>query len=455
MASVSRAGRPPESRMTRRSCLGRAAALSTGVLAACGVPSGAPGGGGTSGPPVTIRYAMWGDNALIDRERTELLAKFEEKYPTIKVEAEVSAFSTYWERMQSEAADGTAPDVIWMSVAYAWDYAHRKFVLDLQPLIDKDLKKSDYFYNVSIGTLRYPREDQGDLYAFPHRWVCSVLYYNKSLFDQAGEKPPSDDWSYGDLLAAAKRLTRDTADPRTAVWGFYSHSQHTFLDALINSYGGQVLTSDYTKCVLDQPKALQAIEWAVNLITREKVAPNPADLGSLTQPGPGVFPSGHVAMLIDGSYNMESFRKIQDFGWDVALVPKGPVKRVIYGGPDSYSITSGTKHKDQAWTFMKFAIGPNRPLGSYPAGTVPIYKPMAMSSEWLQRASQVASRYKTAVLGAEPYIKGADFSSQWIEWRTKVMNNELAPAFRGEKSVIEAARSATQQINQILATVPR
>ena len=55
---------------------------------------------------------------------------------------------------------------------------------------------------------------------------------------------------------------------------------------------------------------------------------------ALTQPGPGVFPGGRVAMLIDGSYNMERFKNA-DFGWDVALVPKGPQERVIYGGPDS------------------------------------------------------------------------------------------------------------------------
>jgi len=448
-------------RHTRRSVLAGASASplgAAGVLAsACAPGAGSTPGastGASSAAPANIRYAMWGDDALIDRERTELIAKFQEKHPTIKVDVEVAVFATYWERMQAEAAGGTAPDVIWMSVAYAWDYAHRKFVLNLQPLLDKDLKKDDYFYNVSAATLRYPREDRGDLYAFPHRWVCSVLFYNKKLFDDAGQKYPSDDWTYDDVLAAAKRLTKDTADPKTAGWGFYSHTGHTFLDALINAHGGEVLTKDYTKSALDQPKALQAIEWAANTITRDKVAPDAEAQKALTQPGPGVFPSGRVAMLIDGSYNMERFKNA-DFGWDVALVPKGPQKRVIYGGPDSYSITSGTKHKDQSWAFLKFAIGPNRPIESYPLGTVPIYKPTALSAEWLKRASVPATRYKTAVLGAEPHVKGADFSSQWIEWRTKTMNEELAPAFRGERSVAEAARAAAQKINQILATVSR
>ncbi|HEV2124402.1 MAG TPA: sugar ABC transporter substrate-binding protein [Chloroflexota bacterium] len=441
--------------LTRRGLLASTGAMGlSAVTAACAAPGSSstanPQAGGPGGKQVTIRYAMWGDNALIDRERTELVAQFEAKHPNIKVDPEVSAFATYWERMQAEAAGGTAPDVIWMSVAYSWDYAHRKFVLNLQPLINKEIKKEDYFYNVSVNTLRYPREDQGDLYAFPHRWVCSALFYNKKLFDAAGQKYPSDEWTYDDVLAAAKRLTRDTADPKTGVWGFYSHSGHTFLDALINSHGGEVLTKDYAKAMLDQPKALQGIEWAVNTITRDRVAPDAAAQTDLTQPGPGVFPSGRVAMFIDGSYNMQRFKDL-DFDWDVALGPKGPQKRVIYGGPDSYSITSGTKLKDQAWAFMKFAIGPNRPMESYPLGTVPIYKPMAFSAEWLKRASTPATRYKTAVLGAEPYVKGADFSSQWIEWRTKTMNTELAPAFRGEKSVVEAARSATQQINQILA----
>ena len=422
-------------------------AAAAGKPATTGQPTTAPQAAvkPAASKEMQLRYAMWGDDTLLERERNELIARFEEKNPAIKVKPEVAPFAQYWQRIQTEAAGGTPPDIMWMSVAYAWDFAHRKFTLNLQPLIDRDLKRDDYFYGVSA-TLRYPRVDQGDLYAFPHRWVCSVLFYNKKLFDEAGVKYPTDDWTYQDVLTATQKLTKLTGDPQTTVWGIHSHHAHTYLDALINAHGGEVLNKDFSKAMLDQPKAIEAIQWAADLVVQHKASPDPTVVQGL---GP-VFPTGRIAMLIDGSYNIESFKKIESFQWDIALVPKGPAARVIYGGPDSYSITNASKARDEAWEFLRFAVGPNRPLASYPGGTVPIYKPLSFSDEWLKLATQPGIRYKEAVLGAEQYVKGADFSSKWTEWRVTTMNQELTPAFLGQKSVKEAAESATKAIDQII-----
>src|SRR3989442_15602485 len=50
-------------------------------------------------------------------------------------------------------------------------------------------------------------------------------------------------------------------------------------------------------------------------------------------------------MFITGSWAITSMREIKSFDWDVAMVPKGSAKRVIYGGPDTIVMSSSTKNK--------------------------------------------------------------------------------------------------------------
>lgn len=406
-----------------------AGAWALDALAACGDS----GGSSTS----TLRLLAWEQFPGEQKTYQALTKDFDKKHGIHTEFTLYPGFQNFATKLQSTFAAGNPPDVLAASVAYAWDYAHNHQTLDLSSSVKK-LDASKYFMNVA-GPVRYPN-DKGALHAFPFEWVCSVLYYNKDLFDKAHVPYPDETWTYDHVLDAAKELTG------AGQWGIESYSAHTFLDALIVANGGKVIDDAYKKCLLDQPEAVASIQWAVDLIHKYKVAPAPDESQNAGLVAAGPFQSGKIAMQIDGSWGIQTVKSVP-FNWDIAMVPKGKVSRVLYGGPDSFAISAKTKDPGLAWELVDLLTGPGRPVDTYQAGVVPFYKAAASDPKW----SEIGHPYnKKVILDSAQYVQGAEFGHNWSKWRLDTMNQDLAPAFINGQSVSDAAKKTAQDVTAVL-----
>jgi multiple sugar transport system substrate-binding protein len=231
------------------------------LMAACVAP--APGGQSTEAATTdgekTIKLMCW--EGMIGAQELvtgELIPGYQELNPGVKVEYEALPWEQYWTKIATLAASGTMPDIYCNSVAYIWDHANKGMSANIQSLFDRDLKPEDYFMDLTA-VERYP-DVNGELYGFPIRWVDGALFYNKALFDEAGLEYPTDAWTYDDVLAAAQALTKDTdGDGEVDQWGLLAGMNHIMLDSIIKSNGGQVVDDTYSKCMLTEPAALEAI----------------------------------------------------------------------------------------------------------------------------------------------------------------------------------------------------
>jgi multiple sugar transport system substrate-binding protein len=429
------------------------------TLGACTSVTAPGAGSATEGPgstaaaesgEITLKMMCW-EGAIGSRELVTdaLIPGFLEQHPNVTIEYEAMPWSEYWTKIGAVAAAGGMPDIYCNSVAYLWDHANRGLSANIQPFFDADLNEDDYFMELTA-VERYP-DANADLYGFPFRWVVGALFYNKQLFDEAGLDYPTDEWTYADVLAAAQQLTKDTdGDGEIDQWGVLATTDHIFLDSVIKSNGGQVINDDYTQCMLTEPEAVAAIQWMVDLVHVHKVSPSPAVAQGFAQ---GIFPSGKVAMMVTGSYQTVPWSQIEDFEWDVVMQPAGTVSRVVYGGPDSLSISMSSQHKEMAWEFLKYMISPETQARGdlIGLGSLPILREAAYADAWLNAAGQPGNARIFADSG--PYVVGADFGSQWIEWRATIMNNELAMALLNQRSVEESAAAACQAIDAVLATI--
>ena len=399
--------------------------------------------------PTTIQYWTW-DQYSLDALNKNFLPQFEAQHPDIKVQGtyvEWTAQNGYYDKLQAIGVSADAPDVYYQSIAYTWDFANNGFTLNISPYVNRSLKLDDYF-TALIDIFRFPTPKSGDLYAFPADWGGSLLFYNKNLLQQAGIDPPDNNWDYNKLMDVAGKLTVHSTDAAKAHFGTVFSTGYSSLDAMINAYGGQVLNDDYTKCMLDQKAATDTVQLAADAGTKLGISPKPGDkIGGQ----PVLFENGNIALDIEASFEIKIYREKAKFDWDVAMVPKGPVRRTIYGGPDGVAISSMTRHPDAAWAFLQAYCGPGRPASSFAGGSAPVYKPTANDPAWLEQGQLPA--HKKILLDSAPYIQGAEFNSHWIEWRSTVMNKELAPAFAGTKSALDACHSATAAIDAILAQV--
>lgn len=425
-----------------------------GAPASSSTPSGQTSDQTTSDKPVTIKFMSWQGDVGTPEEIQELLVKpFQAKHPNIKLDVEVLPWDEYWTKIQTLAAAGTPPDVYTQSVAYSWDHANQGVAMNLQQLFDRDLKPED-FEMKPFDIFRYPNTD-GDLYAMPFHWVDSVLFYNKTLFDAAGLKYPTKDWTWEDVLTAAKQLTKDSdGDGKVDQWGVDASLNHEMLDSIIKSDGGEVLDKSFTKCKLTEPQAVAAIQWVVDLVHTHKVAPNPAMAGQ-SDLAP-TFASGKVAMMIQGAYHIGSLREVKDFDWDITWTPNGKVTRVVYGGPDGVAIGKQTKYPEAAWELVKYFLSDEIAFKTIIIpGTVPINKKLATSSAWHSAHANVNPANYNVLVEQEPFVVGADFGPSWSEWRGDAMSRELEQAMLGTRSVEDSASAACTAIDTILAKVKR
>jgi multiple sugar transport system substrate-binding protein len=305
---------------------------------------------------VTVRWQFRGTDAELKRAEEAVKALFTPKYPNINVVIE-PAPDQRDEKLIAAMVAGTAPDVFESWTDNVTQFADRGQVLDVEPLVKRDFKPEDLkdFYQWQWKDFVLP---SGIRFGLPKYVNVMVLWVNKDMFDQAGLKLPTLDWTHDDLQEAAVKLTKRSGQ-KTDVWGIYipmwSWDRYWYR---VEMWGGNpVNPNDPTECLLGEEKALAALEWARRLEWDLQAMAQP--LAVERQGGLALFSSGRVAMAEDGFYPFRMAQMIQKrFKWQYAHTAKGPVTRRVLGTTDGFVIWKNTKVQEAAWTLLKFQSGP-------------------------------------------------------------------------------------------------
>ncbi len=426
-----------------------ATGIAGSALAACVTPGAAPsaGTGGAAADTKTVLYwALQGENEGENLTRG-VIKPFEEKNPTVKINLQEIPWNGYYDKYQTLSAGGQAPDIAFVSAAWIQDFAKLGIAMNLDPFLEKtgafSEKDADKYFLKTLDGLRYPGT-KGALYAIPYEWVTIVFFYNKDIFDAASEPYPTNDWTYEKIAEVGKKLTKVEGDKITQ-FGFISHWDYSILDSSLYANGGSILTDDYTKAVLDSPENEATVQWWVDQIQKNKIAPLPAEF---TEGGPeALFGSGKVAMAILGVWGIDTCRAQTKFKWDIAMLPKGTVKQTAVQWPNQFAISSKTKVPDEAFNFAMFAIRPDRPADTVGIGKVPVIKAMANSETWLEADKAPAN--KKAILETGEVAVPLQMGFRWTEWRD-AMNQELQLSYVDNRPVAESLAKANAAVQAIL-----
>lgn len=405
------------------------------MLAGC---SGTSSSEGSSKGNVTISYGIWDKNQ--EPGMRKIADAFEAKNPGIKVNVEVTPWDQYWTKLEAAATGGSLPDVFWMHSSQAARYASNSVLMDLT---DK-IKGSS-----SVKLDKFPKdlvkvyENNGKNYAIPKDFDTIGLWYNKKLFDEAGVAYPNENWTWDDLLAAAKKIT----NPAKGVYGFGAPMdlQQGF-DNFIFQNGGKVLSDDKTKSGFDTPAVKEAMQWYVDLSLKEKVSPTQTQFsenGYTTW-----FESEKTAMGLFGSWMLSEFASNENVSknCDVTVLPKGKQRATIYNGLGN-AVAESTKHKEEAWKFVEF-------LGSEEANkiqaesgvAIPAYEGTA--DAWIKTQTKFNSKVYAQML---EYAVINPYSKETAKWQ-KAETDTLLKAFTGNGGVNEACDEVAKKVNEILAT---
>src|SRR5438477_5208924 len=190
----------------RRICLHVVAVvLLGGAFAGCG-GSGSSGSSAPAKPGEvsgTVVVAEPGDNPGDIALRRQLAAAFMKQHPKVQVKILVIPATNYDQKVETMIAGGQPPDIFNSGDVQIPNIVSKNFALNLMPYVQRDHYKLSDFYPQVIQGLTYNKE----LVGLTDNWDTQVMYYNATLFKKAGVAPPTADWTWGDFLNAAKRLT--------------------------------------------------------------------------------------------------------------------------------------------------------------------------------------------------------------------------------------------------------
>lgn len=135
-----------------------------------------------AGARVKIGIA-WGSGS--EQFKASVIERFKAANPDLEVEFTTGAWNDILGKIPVQVAAGTAPDVWYGESGRAMEWGHAGIVEDLQPYVRRDLKESDYYFLLAA---RDPRG--GQVWGIPGGFQMTTMYYNRTLFDEAGLNYP-------------------------------------------------------------------------------------------------------------------------------------------------------------------------------------------------------------------------------------------------------------------------
>jgi multiple sugar transport system substrate-binding protein len=126
-----------------------------------------------------------------------------------------------------------------------------------------------------------------------------------------------------------------------------------------------------------------------------------------------------------------------------------------YAWADMLAVSPKTKNAGLAWKFIMHMTGSGRTAKDFLGGKVPAYRPIADSSEWLERDLQPSNKEVLLEIGSGTTT--TSFTPKWSKWRGYAasksggMNGELDEVFNGRKSLREAIDDFVEYGNKVLS----
>lgn len=333
-------------------------------LSACGKDDSGSGGN------VTLNYWLWDDNQTASYQACA--DAFRKDNPTINVKITQTAWAQYWQNLTTQLASGSAPDVWTDHASYYPQFVTSNQILDIAPYVDRD--KIDLAqYQAGLPDLFVKN---GKRYGLPKDWDTMALVYNTALLPKDAPDltslswNPTDGGTFGKLVAMATVDANghnglDPAFDKNHVkvygflpewadgsqgqngWGDFAESAgFTFLDK--NPWG--------THYKFDDPTLASTITWYKQLIDKG-YAPKFDKQSTLGRDA--VMDAGQGAITITGSWTINSYLSATAKNkYAFAPLPAGPNGRKTAINGLSDAIYAGTRHKDEAWKWVKYLGSP-------------------------------------------------------------------------------------------------
>jgi len=288
----------------------------------------------------------------------EIIPYYARSYGEVQNRVVVETTPIPWQehekKILTSIVSGNPPDVV-NQMAPVAKWAGRRALLPLDEYVKRDHFDSTVFFKTLWDEMRY----RGRIYGVPVYSGSYALFYNKSIFRQAGLDPERPPQTWAEVFTLNRLLVKRDARAQIQRMGFipnYGNVQVFMLMAW--QRGATFLSSDGTRVRIADSSVVEGLRWIQQFYEEYDQRDVAAFIGGLGFADQHGFIAGKLAMMIlDSSFpdQIKAYKPDLDYG--VAMVPTFP------GGPPAsvsgswwMGIPRGAKHPAEAWEFIKHAV---------------------------------------------------------------------------------------------------
>lgn len=264
----------------------------------------------SSGEGVDLRFCWWGSDTR--HEKTlESLAKYED-LTGVHIEGEYSTISSYYEKLVTQLAGGTAPDIIQLDYPWITELAAQgDFFVNLEDYDIIDFSKFDMEYTKGWCS-------EGDkLAALPMAQNGFTLFYNRDVVKETGIAiDESTKWTWEDLVAEGEKFKAANPDKVFLHSDLHTLEKNVFKPYVLQECGGQWINDDFTVNFTEEQLA-NAYAYLLELEEKDLIQPLEETMaynGNIDQ-NP-IWANGEAALLIRWASDYPSLinDNVQDIG---------------------------------------------------------------------------------------------------------------------------------------------
>jgi multiple sugar transport system substrate-binding protein len=298
-----------------------------------------------NGRNITIGFWYCDEGPEAYQRWAAAIEDYQKIHTNVRIDVNKSlGWDDYWTKLPVAIASGTGPELMHFHNAY-----YQVFIPGLLEPLPDDLAKAvlEDFNGVE------PWMYNGKLYTIPVGDMTGTMFYNKTMWAQAGLTDRDIPKTWDELRTVAKKLTKTDASGRNTVNGFEFPDGYFFL-ALNYQKGYNIFAEDGKHTQLNNPGGLEAAKMIQDWISVDKI----------TSPGSGtpqerfgnqqsaiMYGWTWIAAWLDGNV-------ANKFDWGVFPTPTFPGAKVVdRNNPEVSAVVNSSSSPDKkaaALDFLKF-----------------------------------------------------------------------------------------------------
>ena len=360
----------------------------------------------------------------------EVADAFQAENPDIKINIEVVPWDTLLQRLTTDVAGGSAPDISIIGTRWLLDFASQGVAEPIDSYLTPEFK------GTFIDTFMAPGVIDGQTMGLPVAASARAMMVNMDLYEKAGATPPT---TWDELYEASKKIA---ALPETFAFGLQGKEIETdaYFYYALWTHGGDILKADGTSG-LDSPEALEAATLYKKMLDEGLTQPSPTNY--TREDVFNLFKQGKVGTIFTFPMLIPQIKaEAPDLKYQILPFPEGKAK-ATYGVTDTLMIFADSDAKEASWKFIEFAYKDEwREKFDTGEGFLPVTKNVA-ALPYFTEDPDVAG-----FAAGLPYAKFAPTIANW-EVIADVTVRTMQQIYLGDVTPEDGLKAAAAEINKI------